>query len=154
MGMERNIAKHFLIHVAERFKTMTTARETLELFFKDMCEWENDFSRAQENNINILLDDEFVDSKLEKLKLIYNKFLSDKSLEFTQERMETISFGEPAEYSQTIVKEQDSKDGIVFSTDKSGGEYARYLVINENNKWKIDKISFEVFKWKWKRDLF
>ena len=67
MGMERNIAKHFLIHVAERFKTMTTARETLELFFKDMCEWENDFSRAQENNINILLDDEFVDSKLEKL---------------------------------------------------------------------------------------
>jgi NTF2 fold immunity protein len=126
-----------------------SSKEVAQNFFAEMAAWEKWMeSCGYDTNLD--------SQKLQKLKLIFEKYLSAKALQRHQSRYDLLSFGMPPEFEHAVlrVEEESSKKHWVYvPTGMMGGE-AKYLLILENDSWKVDRKEDDIAaNGKWKKWL-
>lgn len=128
----------------------------LENFINQMKDWEKKWGNILEKNPDLIFNEEGMESRLNELVMIQNEYLSDKALSLKQDRRATLTFGIPPEYEQIISKENIiNEKKIEFYTKNNEGKECRiYILIYENNNWKIDIMKIDSLDWKYSRQVF
>lgn len=131
---------------------MKSAKKILEEFIKEMMDWETDFNTRDQAKI---YDSNLDQNKLKELIEIQEQHLSSKALSLTQGRRIALNYGNPPEYQQQIIQENDlSENKKEFLVNRFNELYRKYFLILENGEWKIDKMGICSLNWKNKRQYF
>lgn len=132
------------------------AKLVLENFINQMKDWEKKWGNILEKNPELIFNEEGMESRFNELVMIQNEYLSDKALSLKQDRRITLTFGIPPEYEQVISKENIiTEKRIEFYTKNNEGKECRfYILIYENNNWKIDIMKIDSLDWKSSRQIF
>ncbi|XZW20176.1 NTF2 fold immunity protein [Acinetobacter baumannii] len=136
--------------------SVENAKLVLENFINQMKDWEKKWGNVLEKNPDLIFNEEGMESRLNELVMIQNEYLSDKALSLKQDRRVTLTFGIPPEYEQLISKENIiNEKKIEFYTKNNEGKECRiYILIYENNNWKIDIMKIDSLDWKSSRQVF
>ncbi|MFV5366059.1 NTF2 fold immunity protein [Acinetobacter oleivorans] len=136
--------------------SVENAKLVLENFINQMKDWEKKWGNVLEKNPDLIFNEEGMESRLNELVMIQNEYLSDKALSLKQDRRITLTFGIPPEYEQLISKQNIiNEKKIEFYTKNNEGKECRiYILICENNNWKIDIMKIDSLDWKSSRQVF
>ncbi|MFI8147054.1 NTF2 fold immunity protein [Acinetobacter sp. ABJ_C5_2] len=132
------------------------AKLVLETFINQMKDWEKKWGNVLEKNSDLIFNEKVMETRLNELVMIQNEYLSDKALSLRQDRRITLTFSIPPEYEQVISKENIlNEKKIEFYIKNNKGEECRvYVLIYENNNWKIDIMKIDSLDWKSSRQIF
>lgn len=124
-------------------------RATAQRFFDAMAEWET-------WSATLDYGEDTDEQRLERLKPIFDEFLSAKALAHPQSRFDLLNFGTPPAFRQPIVKVEEAKKDQVWVYVPRGaiGGHARYAWRKEGESWKVDFLETDIAnKGAWKKYL-
>ena len=122
-----------------------------QAYFDEMLSWELWSATAASG-------DEGQDERYDKLKHIFEKYLSRRALAHNQSRYEFLDYEDPPEFSQKIVRAEPAENNSVWVYVPFGasGGLARYRLKKEADNWKIDSKETDIANrgtWKKRLDL-
>ena len=134
---------------------MKNALITLKNFIDDMKAYETQWGSLMQKSLEEVFSDESNQKRLAQIIEIQNRYLSNKALSLKQDRRTTLTFAIPPEYDQEIMNVTEfKKHQVEFEVSRDKECYRRYIMIFEQENWKVDKMAIASMNWKVTRQIF
>ena len=134
---------------------MKNALITLKNFIDDMKAYETQWGSLMQKSLDEAFSDESNQKRLAQIIEIQNRYLSNKALSLKQDRRTTLTFAIPPEYDQEIMNVTEfKKHQVEFEVSRDKECYRRYIMIFEQENWKVDKMAIASMNWKVTRQIF